>query len=71
MFGKEVPLLVQPGVPGFDLFLPEIINSASSALIICEAKETAFKLDEQTLLIVKQGVWEGSPAFSAAWRAGI
>ncbi|SVK50567.1 Uncharacterised protein [Acinetobacter baumannii] len=50
---------------------PAITASASPLRIACTARCTAFKPEPHTLLMVSAGVVNGSPAFSAVWRAGF
>ena len=50
---------------------PATTTWASPLRISRAARLTAFSDDAQTLLTVNAGTLVGSPAFSAAWRAGI
>src|SRR5207248_4182536 len=53
-----------------DSIPPVTITSCSPARIIASAISTARRDEAQTLLIVSAGTWIGSPAPTAAWRAG-
>src|SRR5688572_12796884 len=50
---------------------PATTRSASPALIACAASITALSPEPQTLFTVTGGIDGGSPAWSAAWRAGF